>query len=91
MLCHERVNCFVSLHRFPFRGTTFSNHVRKIIIVKTVQTKQAVQDAKTRICLNGVTRTFPMFEHPLPPTMLPNYARINARDAREHAHGSLHA
>jgi hypothetical protein len=87
MLCYERLNCFVSMHRFPFRGTLFSNHVRRIIGVKTAQTKQADQDAKIRRCLNVALHVhflYPslhlMFEHPM---MLPNYARINARDERE--------
>ena len=98
MLCHERANCFVSMHRFPFCGTVFSNHVHGIIRVMTVQTKQTDQDAKIRKCLNvalHVRFLYPslrlMFDHPLPPMMLPNYARINARDAREQAHGIFHA
>jgi hypothetical protein len=100
MLCHERVNCLVSMHRFPFRGTLFSNHVHRIIRVKTVQTKRADQDAKIRRCLNVALHVrvhflYPslhlLFEHPRSPMMLPNYARINARDAREQAHGRLHA
>lgn len=67
-------------------------------LLKTVQTKHADQDAKIRRRLNVALHVhflYPslhlMFEHPLPPMMLPNHARISARDAREEKHGSLHA